>query len=258
MKRVCLMVLSLLVLSGVQVYGAQFGPMKAATEANGFHIGLGYAYQPDEWDAGLAGLDRIQTKQHQVYLQAGGTIGSRFDWFAQGGVANWIADDAFRFSDEQFDGDVMPVVGGGMSLLLRKGETVSVGPFVQGSYTFLEYEDNNPGTGTHPVTGLPISGKEFVYLKNVWELDAGVKFQVNIEGAALYFGPAFYLVNGEYRSNFGFTGLGTDAKTADAESANKFGAFAGVQWLLDEHYVFSLEAQYKGEVAASGVLSYRF
>lgn len=261
MKRVCLIVLIVLVSGVCQVYGAQFGPMKAATDAKGISLGAGYTYLPDEWDISAAGAENLEVQQNQGFLQLGASF-SRFDIFVRGGVSDFQADGGFRFGDGDIESDPAPYGTAGVSVVLYDGEMLKVGPFLQGSYYDL-LEAEGEATATDSTTGTTYTGKEKVFLDNLWSAEAGLKFQLEIDEALLYFGPAYFYNVADYRSVFtGDTtppsGIVTSAASGDAEATNKVGGFVGAYWQLDDHYSLEIEAQIKQDVAFGGVLSYRF
>jgi len=262
MKRVCLMVLIVLIGGVCQVYGAQFGPMKAATSSKGISLGAGYTYLPDEWDVGAAGAENLKVTQNQGFLQLGASFG-RFDLFVRGGITDFQAEGGFRFGDGDVESDPAPFGSAGVSMVFYNGENLKVGPFVQGNYYDL-LEAEGEATATDSTTGTVYTGTEKVYLDNLWNAEGGLKFQLELDGAVLYGGPAYFYSSADYRSVFNGANIlaipptVTSAATGDAEATNKFGGFAGILWQLDDNYSLELEAQIKHDVSFGGVLSYRF
>lgn len=263
MKRVCLMVLLLLVAGGAQVYGAQFGPLTAATGDKGVSFGVGYTFLPDEWDIGTAGAKNVEVKMHQGFLQCK-LVGSRFEAFVRGGVSSLEAEGGFRFGDGNLETDqAMAFVTAGAGVLVINRETLKIGPFFQGTY-YTTGEAKGSGAGIDNTTGVTYTGVETVYIDNLQEGVVGLKGQLEIEGVALYFGPAYFYNTADYRSIFGGSSstvpvlTRVDVATGDLEATHKVGGFFGMFWKLDENYRLELEAQIKQDVAFGGAISYRF
>lgn len=232
-----------------------FGPIRSAIPAGEFSLGIGYAYNAAEWDF-------LEIRQNQAMLEA--SLGLGKNWVAKlrGGAANMRIENGFYSSDSRFEGDPGPFAEAYLGGPVFRGKVLSVGPFVHGSYT-PKYEDDTAGVVWDGTAYVPVN--ESVTLENLWRATAGLTFQLELEGAALYFGPTYSAGGGNYESVL-VAASATGTIEGDVEPDNPLAAFAGIRWQLPtedwpaegSNTYLDLETRMTGDLSVSAMLYFTF
>lgn len=228
-------VLVALSLGSSTALAANFGPIRSNLQAGQLSAGLSYAYDAIGWEMkGLpAGFSpELDTRLQQATVLFGLGLGKGWQGTLRAGSANIDAND---FKDNS------PIFGATLGGPVFTGRTLSIGPFVSADYVD-SFED-------------PYWGE----LEGFLIAQGGLTFQLEIEGANLYFGPLLTVGRGE----------ATDAVQSfidkKIEPEKHLAAFAGIRWPLpanwpgEENRVYlDLEARFTDNFSAGTALNVAF
>ncbi|MCP3176715.1 hypothetical protein MJO47_06335 [Desulfuromonas sp. KJ2020] len=245
MTRFCILMVVAFVLIGGSAFAEHFGPIASPLRAGQSELSLGYSYGSSDWETDVSS-ETLSLKQNAFYAQLGVGLGGRWGAYIRGGVADFYADEAFRFSSDDATDTFLPYGSFGLGGPLFHWGEVAVGPFLQGSY-YSTYEDVST-IGTV---------REKVSLEKMWEANLGLAFQGEVEGAYLYGGPFYYLAEAEYRS-VATDGLVTDVAEIDLEKEGTVGGFIGIRWPLSHGFSVDLEAQLKNSASIGAAIYFAF
>ncbi|PLX93834.1 MAG: hypothetical protein C0621_06680 [Desulfuromonas sp.] len=253
-KMICAIFLCLL--GATVCWGANYGAADSDLGAGDILLSTGYIHLPSEWSAGdyatLLGFSDapFEVLQSQYYVQAGVGLGGGWQAYLRGGVADLEVEGGMVFTSSDVQGDLGPTVAGGFGGPVYRGKTLTVAPFVQGTY-FSSYEDFAVGQVdvTPSAAKTLVDAVERISYKDGWTVEGGLAFELRMEGAQLYFGPL--LLGGEM-SVEEVVDLADNTVYSDSyvpyvlEPATNVGAFAGIRWPLGEKGVLDLESRMVG------------
>lgn len=245
MMRSILTAFAAMLIFSTTVHAGHVGSL--TRDASGWYGAIGYENLPANWDAGGVSFD---VTQNQLYAEGGKVFDHGIDVKARFGLADWKAGGAFS-SGENADGGFMPFVAAGAAVPLFRNRYLQAGPYVEG--TFFTYYEDSGSTVTRTIGATTYTGTEKLTFDSLYELETGVKFETVMEGARLYFGPAFYYSSGQvtYR-------ISTFKASSDIELAKSVGGFAGIRWKLDDALSLELEGKVRDNLVVGGTLSYQF
>jgi hypothetical protein len=248
--RVLFLTLFVFLVTNSVTFAGMFGPLSSTSKPGRISMGAGYTYISENWSLDDIGGDSPQTSQHQLFAQVEMGLVKNWRVYARGGLADWKVENAFRFSNEDSNGGFLPFGTAGISGPVFTNRYVEIGPFVQGSY-FSLYDDSKP------ISVTAGTGTEKVYFDNAWEINAGLAFQSQMEGAYLYGGPFYFMGKSKYRS-VAQAGGTTDVQNSDMEEENNVGAYLGVRWPFENGLSLEVEAQYRSDVSVGTLVNYTF
>lgn len=265
MKKAKALLLAGLVMIGIAgtACAEHYGPLKSSLAAGEMSTGIGYSYDAMEWNGENSTLE---TRRNRLYVQLGVGVGKDWELATRVGGADLVINDGFQDSNDKFSGNLRPTAGLNFGGPIYRGRTLSIGPFVQGNYTYL-YDDIANGSVTDVASGgIEKAGREKVSVKHLWDATAGFKFQLELEGAHLYFGPSFTLGKGNYRSAFIADDLTLIQGFEDSLNPQRsFATFAGIRWQLPDNWptatsrvYLDLEVQFKNNPSVSTALNITF
>jgi hypothetical protein len=220
--KVLFLTLFVFLVTNSVTFAGMFGPLSSTSEPGRISLAAGYDYISENWSLDKIGGDNPQTSQHQLFGQVEMGLIKNWRVYARGGYADWEVDNAFRFSNDSSSSGFLPFGTAGIGGPVLTNRYVEIGPFVQGSY-FSLYDDSTS------VTTAQGTGTEKVYFDNAWEINAGLAFQLQMEGAYLYGGPFYFKGKSKYRSVTTVSG-NTSVQSSDMKEENSVGAYLGVRW----------------------------
>jgi len=215
MKRcLALVVFGVFLLSAHTAMAGQFG---SATPTEGVNIGGGYLYSSADLDVGDATL-----KQNLVYIRLGAGLSENFEVYVRGGVAD--------LEIESYDDSAAPYVGGGLKALFMERRNFKLGGFVDGDF-FSDYDNND----------LEVS--------SLYEINAGLNLETEIEGAKLYAGPVFYVREMDIEAA---------GESETVEEDGNIGGFVGASWKVKDRININAEVQFKTDFSGGIEILYNF
>lgn len=237
---------------------ANIGPVKPAVPEGDILFGLGYMYSDSRWEDGGT-WEGLEMQQNLFFGHAGLRFSKNWFTYLRGGISTLDADDAF-LSGGDFEGeDVVPFISGGVNGVFYDNGTFAIGPYAQGTYYLTDVDDSRRYSGIiDSATGFETI-EETVTFDEMWEVRAGMHFQIEMEGAQLYAGPMYYITEADIESrSSGLTSgvSGTVSKTVEEE--DNFGFVAGVQWQLLDDLSLEFETQIRKAMDFGLVLNKRF
>ncbi|MFA5515651.1 MAG: hypothetical protein WDA20_05125 [Desulfuromonadales bacterium] len=241
MRRFFFLAIAICLVSISPAFAAQFGPAQAQVKPGQFALGVGVFHYSDRWDIGSIGSYGSSTtdaEQTQAFIQVELGLFPTWETYVRLGGANLKVNRALggaEFEDEDFE----PFATVGLKGILLRGKYMDVGGFVEGSY-FHEYTDETSTT--------------LVVIDEAAEVNAGLTFQKEIEGALLYGGPFFHFREGDFW--LASKTLGSGSSTYE-ETAN-LGAFLGIRWVGFDDIVVEAELQLRNNLSAGAALSFLF
>ncbi|MBE0596486.1 MAG: hypothetical protein IH614_04385 [Desulfuromonadales bacterium] len=235
MQRVLVLVITLLVFATPALAG-QFGPATPLVQPGQFALGLGVFSYSDDWDFEAFTTDARQT---QIFTQATLGLFSRWESYLRLGLADLRVDGAIGGSS--FRDDYQPYGTVGIKGLFRQGSYLDFGGFAEGSY-FMDYEDS--------------AGSAKLEVDDALAVNAGLIFQMEIEGALLYAGPFFHYREADF--SYRNPGGTPAAFSGTAESDSNFGGFLGIRWPVAKDLAIEAEVQLRDKVSAGAAVSFLF
>lgn len=248
MKRLPFLLVSLLLLTQNALAGS-VGPIATENRGGKLTVGAGYLMTASDWEAINRGPGRLELQQNQLYAELGLGLGGRWEIILRGGVADLSVDNAFRYGSSKDGDDTFRSFGSvGFKGDLYSGTSLTVGPFIQGSY-YSTYIDRAPGTSLEVGPGT-----ETVHLDEWWEARGGLIMQGVLEGAVLYGGPFYYRSEAKFRRAF------NNALQEELELKEKgtIGALLGVRWPLSRNMSIDVEGQLRSAAELGAALHYHF
>lgn len=246
MIRSVLAAMAAVAILSTTVHAGHVGSLTRDKSGAEWQASLGYTRMPANWDAADASFEVLQ---NQIYLEGGREFG-RLSVMGRLGLSDWQVSSAFA-DGKRFEGIFLPYVAAGAQGAIYKTRYFELGPYAM--LTLLPfYEDQRAGmTKTIGVTSY--TGTESYTFRYLFELETGLKWEMVLEGARLYFGPSFYYAQGEadYR-------IGAYHATPTINLAKTVGGFAGIRWKLDEALSLELETKLRDGLVAGGALIYEF
>ncbi|MHB8909093.1 MAG: hypothetical protein ACYDAA_09495 [Syntrophales bacterium] len=257
LQVIVLILFFVLIPPGNAVAGGPFGaPEPVVKGTGGLHTGIGYWFHEDTYENGREQV----TRQNQVYSEVG--YGSRNGWeiTARVGMSDLRGSDAFGTShtstvtaknDFEEHGKFFSTVG-------AKGfypfsGTFGLGAFLRGTYYFSDFTDNAVGTRS----GVPFSVE--LRMKNVWDVDFGMGFQVTgPSGIKLYCGPFARYSELTVWSSADLAGGKFPAGETTLKNKAGLGGFAGVELPLAKGFRLNLEGQYDERWSAGAAVLYAY
>ena len=234
MKRVLVLIVSLLILGGGVAFAGTIGPAQPETLAGQLSLGPGFMYYTGNWD------NHTNFEQNEVYIQAGLGIFDGLEIYLQGGAADLTVDHLFDSGN--YEDGFRPFGAVGIKGLLARHSPISIGYFAQGSY-FSNYKD----------TGR-VGGNQVRFdIKKDYGINGGLMLQATLEGAVLYGGPLFYSRGADLD-----TTVGTQSYTYSFEEQGNFGGVLGVRWRLNNGVHIDLETQLKSSASVAGDILFNF
>lgn len=255
MRRSVLFACVVLFFMAAPAFSANIGAVKPAIPEGEILFGLGYMLTDSKWeDSGI--WDRLEMQQNKFFGHAGFRFSKSFFTYLRGGISTLDADNAF-LSGGDFEGeDVVPFISAGVNAVFFDNDFLSIGPYAQGTYYLTDVDDSRR------YIDMTLGGETFqetVTLDEMWEVRAGMHFQVELEGAQLYAGPMYYLTEADIESDtVGLTSPSSQIVSKTVEEEDNFGFVVGVQWPLREDLSLELEAQLRSAFDLGLVLNKRF
>ncbi|HAD04222.1 MAG: hypothetical protein A2091_01540 [Desulfuromonadales bacterium GWD2_61_12] len=268
MKRTILLTALLSMFGGGFAQAAYIGaidtenkPFEFSLGANGSYIGMDRKF----------GDEAVKTAQSVVVGQVNFSVKGWQLGLAGGGVL-WEYNKTGIEVKGDAESEMLPYARIDVGGPIFRGEVLTVGPFLQGSYSdgFDDTASVVNGIASGPLYSgwnNPSTGYETMHFDDTLELTAGVRFQVTIEGAQLYGGPAYYWSESEVSSTltaWDIAGPGSATSYTNFPlgthkiAVRKLGAIAGVRWPLETGLRLDLEGQWFDGAGISGALSYPF
>jgi len=239
------------------VYAGQFGPPEPAAK-EGQSAGIGYFHYSAIWEPRNTEFAEIKFKQNQAYLQADyyGLIKNKnCEFYLRVGGADAEIKEAFLFDSgtPNFTDSLKFSFTTGFKGLLFSSRYFGVGPFLQASFSLMDYEDKKTGT----ILGIPASEK--ITIKNPWDVNLGVGVQGKILGVILYGGPVVYWARSQVKVEAEALGV-TSAESTTYKEKNNVGGFAGLRFRLPlvKGFNVEFEGQLKSRFSFGGALTYVF
>ncbi len=198
-------------------------------------MGIGYQYYSDKIDIGSTSH---KIKQNQVFLQLSSGV-RNIEGYIRVGGADLRMEDAFdpnifggksEFKDDSYKAFF---TGGGRGSI-PVSDNFSINPFGQITFT-PTFKDHADGT----VGGLPVRQEIEV---SFYEVEAGLFFQGKLKPITLYAGPFIYWIRGDN----------------DLKEKGNFGGAAGIRFQIGGNLSIGIEAQYRQEPSAGGMIGYTF
>lgn len=257
-RSVTFFVITFCLLTTASAFADQFGPTRSQAKPGHPYLGVGYTFASGNFENSAVPEDLIDFKQNRLFVQAGLALWHGWDLYVRGGMADLEVHDAFRLPGEDFQDRLQPYATAGLNILLYDGDVLDVGVFAQGSY-FSEYEEETTGTGTFKTILIPEPAHETIFIDKLWEIDGGLSFMTELEGAYLYGGPFYYQAEADYRSvAVGLTSGLVDREDIKMEEEGHVGVFAGILWPLKSGFNLLLEGMYKSDLSLGAGIHYPF
>jgi hypothetical protein len=235
MKKIILFVLVCFLVSGGYSFAGQFGAMQTMGEEGDFSFGPGVFSS----SADMEGIDST-IGQTMLFLQAGYVMTDNVDVYARVGTADMTAGDLF--DDEDFSDGYAPFTALGVKALVIDNESFSLGAFAEGSYFLGSWEDSGE------VNGVSVA----MEIGQSYELNTGLIFQTEVEGAEVYLGPLFFIHEG----NVDISGSVSDSGTYEEDT--NIGGFFGICWPMKNGINIELEGQVRSAFSAGATIQYVF
>jgi hypothetical protein len=201
-------------------------------------MGLGYQYYSDKIEIGSTSYT---LNQNQVFLELSATV-RNIEGYIRVGGADLQVNDIFNpniyggksdFKDDTFKAFL--TAGGRGSIPISPN--FSINPFLQATF-YPDYNDHADGT----IGGLPVRQElEFSFYK----VETGLLLQANLKPVTFYIGPIFYWIRG-------------DVNKTEFEEKGNIGGAAGIKLSLGGNFSIGIEAQYRQEFSAGGMINYSF
>lgn len=232
-------------------------PFQLSVGANGSYISM---------DREIGG-DEVKTSQYVLVGEVGCSVKGWELGVAVGGTS-WEYNRAGAVVQGDADSEILPYARIDFGGPIFRGKVLTIAPFVQVSYSdgFEDTAVVTDGTSTIPGWVDPVTGYEKLTYDETYELTAGLLFQVTIDGAQLYGGPAYYRSESEVSSTLtahdssvpanSFTNMPLGSR--DITEAKLIGGILGVSWPLETGFVLEVEGQWFDGAGISGSLSYPF
>jgi hypothetical protein len=268
MKKICGIVVVLLLILSSMAYADQFGPPEPQVREGQLALGIGYFYADeklkpsDDSYLGTPGFwQKASFTQNQAYLQA--SFGILKDWeiFGRLGGADMRVKDAFDFKTSMDDAkDNLRVYGtfGFKGVLYRNPRfvlgplsTFTMGPVFKSSI-YSNYNDSASGT----IGGTAITSTYNV--KEMWDANLAWSMQTKLSSLTFFAGPFVYWKHAKASLDVIITGTGAFSDSTKYESDNWVGGFAGVRVPLTKHLSLEVEGQYTNKASAGAVVMYSF
>ena len=200
-------------------------------------MGIGYHYYSDKIEIDSTSFN---LKQNQVFLELSAAVRNLEGYIRVGG-ADLRVDDAFDsniygksdFKDDTFKAFL--TAGGRGSIPINPN--FSINPFLQATL-YSDYKDHADGT----VGGFPVRQELEV---SFYKVETGLLFQGNFKPVTVYIGPIIYWIRG-------------DVNGTDFEEKGNIGGAAGIKFSLGGNFSIGIEAQYRQEFSAGGMINYSF
>lgn len=255
-------------------HAGHYGPARSLLALGELGTGIVYSYDTAEWDGTDVSFGNaeaafeeksIETRQNNLSLQISLGLGKGWEATGSVGIADMTIENGHLFSETEFEGEFRPVYSLTVGGPVYSGETVTVAPFVQGKYIQL-YNEEALGEGTDGVTEY--AGVENVSIKNLYNFAIGLKFQMDVEGTLLYYGPVYSRGKSSYRASFIAANNPTVTGMADGdiETEHDWSGFVGICYplpLKDWPFagwktVFDVEGRYDSQFSGSTALNFVF
>lgn len=277
MKKTVLLAGLMSMLCGGIAQAAYIGAIDVENKPFEFSLGANGTYAASDRKAG----DRnLKTAQSIIVGQANISV-KGWQLGLAGGGTNWEYSSAGAVAKGDVESKMLPYARVDIGGPIFRGKVLTIGPFLQASYSD-GFEDtaiviNGTATGTTDPGSIffgwinPATGYETLTFDDTYEITAGLRFQVEIEGAYLYGGPAYFWSESEVSSTLTawdstpstatppgplfVTGL---ALGSDKISAHKLGVIGGIRWPLETGLRLDLEGQWFDGAGVSAALSYPF
>lgn len=242
---------------------AQSGPVKSGYEGFGDGgVSFGYSRLSSDWGTDGAEFKGLELKADQYYLQL--NMGLAEDWlgYLRGGLAVLTAQNAFVFSDAEFENGPLPFVSLGFNGAIFKGKSLTIGVNGHGSY-LGNYSDEEIGSGADS-TGSTVAVEETIDFYDLWQVDGGVTVEGTVEGVALYAGPLFYWAQmraketATWFDSIQSAYLSNEIHASDVEESAGVGFVLGARWYMANGFTFDVELKQKSDLNVDLGFSYNY
>lgn len=242
--------------SGTASAGGPFGPPQTVSkDVGGLNTAFGYWRHEDTWENGRD----HKIRQNQIYSQvAYGAL----HWEAYGriGLADLKISDAFRptqgttvTSKEDFQDNWNFFGTLGAKGFYPLHRAFGVGAFVQGSYTFGDYNERLSGTQG----GAPFTTD--IKVKNLWDVNLGVAFQATVpRDIKLYLGPYVYYAEATMSPSARVPGLEFSGGDVKLKNKTLVGGFAGFDLPLFRGFHLNVEGHYSEKFSVGAALLFSY
>lgn len=128
-----------------------------------------------------------------------------------------------------------------------------IGAFLQGSYTFSDYNDRL--SGTH--NGAPFTTK--VKVKDLWDVNLGIAFQATVpKDIKLYLGPYLYYSEATLSPSARVPGLEFSGGDVKLKNKTLVGGFAGFDVPLFRGFHLNVEGRYAEKLSVGAALLFSY
>lgn len=225
-----------------------FGPPQPLVkESGGLRTAVGYWRYEDKFKNNA---DYV-VKQNQIYTEA--AYGARlWEFYGRLGGADLTIPDAFRSnvtgastSKNDFEGNWSLFGSLGGKLYYPIGPVFGFGAFARGTYIFNNYKDE---------VDISFFGTRFrseILIKDAWDADLGLGFQVKLSDVILYAGPYMKIC-----PSFKITGSGFRTDETKITTTTDFGGYAGIDVPITKVFHLNVEAQYSERLSAGAAVSF--
>ena len=255
LKVILVIVFVILSAPGRAAAGGPFGPPQPmAKEAGGYHTGIGYWFQEDQYKNGT----EQATRQNQVYSELGYGFRNSWEITARVGMSDLKLIDAFGSStastttsktDFEENGKFFSTVGAKGFYPFNK--TFGMGAFIQGTYCFSDCTDAGSGTRN----GVPFSVE--LRVKNLWDVNFGMGFQATVPyGIKMYIGPYFRYSELKVSPSADVAGVALASGETTMKNQTGFGGFTGIEVPLAKGFRLNLEGQYTERLYGGAAVIY--
>lgn len=264
-KRMFVLVVLMMFLTGSIAYAGQFGPPEPAAKEGKAALGIGYfSYSAKIKPKDTENWNESKTSQNQAYLQLGYGFIKNWEAYLRVGGADLKSKDAFSTDSPRagfksdFDDGYKPFGTVGVKGIFSISNSFGIGPFFQASL-YSSYEDSASGTNSG------FSETQTLKVKNQREINAGVGLQGKIGDVIIYGGPVAYWAKSNVEATLKVVGAvyastGTDTATLSTTYKEKknIGGFAGIRIPLSKSLNLEVEGQMKSKFSMGGALTYAF
>ena len=255
LKVILVIVFVILSAPGRAAAGGPFGPPQPmAKEAGGYHTGIGYWFQEDQYKNGT----EQATRQNQVYSELGYGFRNSWEITARVGMSDVKLIDAFSSStastatskkDFEDQGVFFSTVG--IKGYYPFNKTFGLGAFIQGTYYLSDFSDTVSGTRN----GAPFSAE--LTVKNLWEVNFGLGFQVTVPyGLKMYIGPYVHYSGLKVSLSGDIDGLAFASGETTMKNKTVFGGYTGIEVPLGKGFRLNLEGQYTERLSVGAAVIY--
>lgn len=262
MKKPVLLVGLLLLLSAGIAQASYIGAVSMEKRPFQFGLGGGASFVKSEMNIGDMKSESTQT---QFFGQFSFDVkGWQID--VGGGAGDWSFENPGYYVEGDVKSGMLPFVRAGAGGPIFRGQVLTIAPYFQASvYKGFKEKITLPDADVYPATMTtePVFAQETLDFDDTYEAIAALRFQVEIEGAQLYAGPAYFWMESEVKSSVyaydSATPANTDTRSVTNNvTARDFGAVGGVRWQLYTGWRLDLEAQWRDGITWTGAVSYPF